>query len=189
MKNFKSSLFVLSAAAAAGLLAALLSGCDGSGVGGSVNGDAGRDDVEPASKTDAGRPDVVKSSDARATSCQVPEPKYSLNGLVTSKPRGGYRTVDAEDVQCTSLNPGGGQPTNCADPVDGFAKTTSDYWCCMVTQKVNDAYYVISPIMMCGSTVSDYTSSKVPAPVTSDYIPGHVALCSPTGKFLGWGCS
>jgi hypothetical protein len=188
MKNtkdaLKNTLFVVTAALAAGLLAALCSGCDG------AVGD------EPVANGDAGRADVVRSDvggkdmgDGGAAACQVPTPKFSLGGLVTTKPRDGYRTVEVGDVQCVSiLTASGGQATYCAAPVDGFASVESDAWCCMVTQKVGSAYYIVSPTLECGATVLDYETSRVPAPLKGDYIPGGIALCSLSGKFIGWGC-
>jgi hypothetical protein len=188
MKNTRNTLFVATAALAAGLLAALCSGCDGAGPGeGSEVGDAGRVDVGGVARGDAGRSDAVRveataAGDARATSCQVPEPKFSLNGLVSTTPRKGYRVVNAENVQCIStISATCIQPTNCADPVDGFASSADQPWFCMVTQKMaDDTYEVVGPILR---EMGKDTMFGSPG-------PGGIALCSRSGaKFLGWACN
>jgi hypothetical protein len=187
VKNVRNTLFVVTAALAAGLLAALCSGCDGSGGDeGSVSGDAGRGDGGIV-QGDAGRLDTVRveaggAGGARATSCQVPEPKFSLNGLVSTTPRKGYRVVNAENVQCIStISATCIQPTNCADPVDGFASSADQPWFCMVTQKMaDDTYEVVAPILR---EMSKDTMLGSPG-------PGGIALCSRSGaKFLGWACN
>jgi hypothetical protein len=182
MKNTKNTLFVVTAALAAGLLASLLSGCDGAGPGEGVEaGDAGRPDAEPSLKADAGRADAVPSSDARATSCPVPTPKFTLGGLITTKPAYGYRIVEAESVPCLSTLAGGGQPTNCSDPVDGFASGTGQAWCYIPTQQVGGLYYLTSSYLVCGRTGDEIVASRA-QPATFGF-----AICSPSGKFLGWG--
>jgi hypothetical protein len=187
MKNVRNTLFVATAALAAGLLAALLSGCDGSGSGeDSTGGDAGRADVVGPAVGDAGRSDAVRieaasASDARATSCQVPTPKFSLNGMVTTKPRSGYWIVETESVPCLSTIAGGGQPTNCVDPVDGFASGLDQPWCRVSVQQVGGSYYLASGYLVCGATGRQI--------MEGGGLPsfGNWAVCSPSGKFLGWG--
>ena len=184
MKNVKNTLFVVTAVLAAGFLAALCSGCDGTGSGEVVEGgDAGRADVL------AGKADVVNSSDSKVTPCSVPTPRLSLGGLVTTTPRDGYRNLEyAERMTCAALIPTGGMviPTDCADPVDGFAKAASDSWYCVYTQKSGNLYYLSGYGLVSYGSGEDFMKT---APGTTDKIPGGVALCSTSGKFLGWDCN
>lgn len=175
MKNIKFTLFTATAALAAGLLASLLSGCDGSA------GDAGVDD---GGDGDATRGDA---GDARATSCAVPTPKFDLGGVVTTRPRRGYLVVEAESVPCSTLSDGGPyHPTNCSDPVDGFASGVDQAWCRVLTQSPPSARnpaptYLAPPYLACDTTGRQVlASSSSPTPF------GDVAVCSPSGRFLGW---
>jgi hypothetical protein len=120
-------------------------------------------------------------SDARATSCKVPTPKFSLGGLITSTPRGGYVVVETESVPCLSTITGGGQPTNCSDPVDGFASGVDQFWCYLSVQKDRGSYYMATGYLVCGATGRQLQDMKA---WTSPF--GNVAACSPSGKFLGW---
>jgi hypothetical protein len=162
------------------VLVLALVGCDDGEPESMVNGDAGC--------PDAVKSDVIKSSDVQKVPCVVPAPKYTLGGAVSTVPRGGYRIVSTEAVQCTSLVTGGMQPTNCADPVDGFAANEDSPWCCVYTTRGmvgvgSDAVLsVVSPILACYGTVKQVGTGIGPM------IPGDVALCSPSGKFVGWAC-
>jgi hypothetical protein len=184
MRNTRNTLFVTTAALAAGLLAALASGCDGEGASGSEDGDAGRGDGGVA-WGDAGRADATRVeatlADARATSCRVPEPKFSLGGIVTSTPRGGYWVVEAESVPCLSTFAGGGQPTSCDDPVDGFASGVDQPWCLVAVQKVGESYYLAPGYLSCQLTGRQVMEGGGKPSF------GNWAVCSPGGKFLGWG--
>jgi len=185
MKNFKNTILVTSAALVAGFLASLLSGCDGiSGAEWEGEADAGRSDSVVAG--DVGRSDVVRaevtaSGDARVTPCTVPEPKFSLGGLVTTTPRRGYVVVESEDVACKTMQYAVKPPTNCSDPVDGFSGGVNLPWCYLVLSKTGDRYYLKSPSLDCSVTGAEVAS----AGLTSTPF-GDVAACSPGGKFLGW---
>lgn len=176
MKNFKNTLFVVTAALVAGLLAVMLSGCDGSGAADEISGDAGREDVLIVSNVD------VRKSDTRVTSCQVPIPKYTLNGIVTTTPKQGYWIVEVESVPCLTTIAGVSQPTSCADPVDGFASGLEQMWFRVAVQKVGNAYYLAS-----GYLVPVATGRQIMEGVVTQVPLGNWALCSPSGKFLGWG--
>jgi hypothetical protein len=117
----------------------------------------------------------------RATSCQVPTPKFSLNGTVSATPRGGYLIVEVESVPCLTTIAGVSQPTNCADPVDGFASGLDQSWFRIAFQKVGSAYYLAPGYLIpvaTGKQIMDGAVTQSPF--------GNVALCSPSGKFLGW---
>jgi hypothetical protein len=104
-----------------------------------------------------------------------------LAGLSTT-PRLGDRVVNAENVQCIStICAKCIQPTNCADPVDGFASSADRPWFCMVTQKMADGTYeVVGPILRQMATTGPFLGSPG---------PGGIALCSRSdSKFLGWAC-
>jgi hypothetical protein len=176
MKNVKNTLFVATAALVAGLLAALLSGCDGSVGGGDELGDAGRSDAEVVAETDAGR------ADSKVASCQVPAPRVSMTG-VSATPRLGY-VVLGSDVALTCVVDPRYQlaPATCSAPVDGFASSVADPWCCVNLK--DDGKSLAS---------SQYPLKCLPAglnttPGSSSDAPGDVAVCSSSGSFVGWAC-
>jgi hypothetical protein len=188
MKNVKNTLFVATAALAAGLLAALLSGCEGTG-GDYGAGDAG--DAETSVKGDAGRTDV------RTTSCQVPTPKFSLNGLVTTTPRHGYVVIAVDSYPCSTYIAqypyATALPTNCEDPADGFASGTGQVWCYVVTREAGGRVVPVASnsaesLSLSCSLTGDQIMSQIKANgmTYSQAVFGDVAVCSPNGQFLGW---
>jgi hypothetical protein len=189
MKNIKNMLFVASAALAAGLLATLCSGCDGSGGGDVEDGDAGR--------SDAVRQDAVAATDVKPGTCSIPTPKFSLNGLVTTTPRHGYVVVAADSHPCSTYIAqypfAIAFPTNCEDPVDGFASGADQVWCYVVTRVAGGRVLPVAsnsaePLSLSCSWTGDQIMTQIKANVMtySQAVFGDVAVCSPSGKFLGW---
>jgi hypothetical protein len=189
VKNIKNTLLVTTAAVAAGLLAALCSGCDGSGGGEVGDGDAGRADTV--------RQDAVAASDVKPGTCTVPTPKFSLNGLVTATPRHGYVVVAVDSYPCSTYIAqypfAIALPTNCEDPVDGFASGVDQVWCYVVTREAGGRVLPVAsnsakPFSLSCSWTGVQIMEQIKANVMtySQAVFGDVAVCSPSGKFLGW---
>jgi hypothetical protein len=177
VKNTKNSLFVVTAALAAGLLAALCSGCDGSGGGDEVasSGDAGRPDADLPAKSDAG------GGGPKATPCQVPTPRLAMSG-VGSTPRLGYVVLASEAaLTCTADPRYQLEPAACNAPADGFAGSSSDPWCCVDVKSSGTSLADARYPLKCLSGVNTVPGSE------SD-VPGDVAVCGASGVFLGWAC-
>jgi hypothetical protein len=182
MKNF---FFGISA------LALLLVGCD-DGTFDPNDATSGKLDATSGSKSDA-----IPSG---PISCPIPKPANSAGpggAPVSTVPVLGYRLLtDPEHFSCSTYPKSVGYPdsvgpTNCSSPVNGFAKTISDPWCCVHTfantvgggPKIVSAT-MLSPSLLCATNgIFDRTSEYV------GNIPGKVALCSSDGKFMGWDCN
>ena len=173
MKNF---FFGISA------LALLLVGCDG-GTLDPNEVDPNKPDASPASK-----PDAVPSG---PITCPIPASTLAYP-KVSTVPVIGYRLlVDPEHFFCATFT-GSAGPTDCSSPVNGFANTDNDPWCCVHTfsNPVGGGSKVVSASMMAPSLLcsSDGLTLELNmGPV--EYIPGRVALCSSSGKFMGWDCN
>lgn len=156
------------------VLAVSFSGCDGSGDQ-VVFGDSGS---------------TVPGGPLGAPHCVVPTPKYPRQGLSTT-PKGGYQWLAnyPEGFVCQpyGVQPGGGSwPTDCSDPVDGFSSDAST-WCCVLTTHTTDPEYVyaVLPSLQCPG----WNSVIPPAGQGINDNNVDVALCSTSGKFVGWKCS
>ena len=193
MKNFFFGISVLTL---------LLVGCDG-GVPDLAETDAGRSDV--------GRSDTMPGFVVQGTSvisgtlaCPIPIASRA-NPKVGTVPSIGYRLLLVDSTWWTTTRcveqfgyfPG--QPptpnasTDCSSPVNGFAKTSSDPWCCVNTAPfVPDptkgtaatSAYMTVPWLECSGRVGDLTSINAPQDIA-----GKVALCSVDGVFMGWDCN
>lgn len=167
--------------ATAVVLAFYSAGCDASG--------------DQVASGDAGAPPVFPTGEPH---CQVPTPKVPRQGLSTT-PRGGYQWLAnyPSGFACVANPPDSyGVPTNCSDPVDGFsdgkpqkyvdpagAVEEIDVWCCVSVE---------SPLPGDDPKMVFATS---PSLACDEYVQGgfgtgsaYVALCSPSGVFVGWRC-
>jgi hypothetical protein len=176
-QNMKNFFFAISA------LALLLVGCD-DGTFDPNDATSGKADATSGSQSD-----VIPSG---PISCPIPKPAISLGlgmalGLVVSTvPTIGYRLLtDPEHFSCSTYPESVG-PTNCSSPVDGFAKTSSDPWCCVHTAEGQSLStpLMASPSLLCATDGFFDRNMGYAA-----NIPGKVALCSSDGKFMGWDCN
>jgi hypothetical protein len=178
-QNMKNFFFGISA------LALLLVGCD-DGTFDPNDATSGKPDATSGSQSD-----VIPSG---PISCPIPKPASPVGpgmSSVSSVPTLGYRLLtDPEHFTCSTY-PDSVGPTNCSSPVDGFAKTLSDPWCCVDTfantvgggPKIVSAT-MLSPSLRCATNGIFDRSSEY-----AGNIPGKVALCSSDGKFMGWDCN
>ena len=144
MKNFFFGILVL---------ALFLVGCDG--------GTFDANDADPASKSDATSISRIDAVPPGPASCVVPQSKMRL-GVQGMKPKGGYR-LETYPIECSVSVSG---PTDCSDPVDGFANGNgSSAFCCVAD---------LGRLVCTTSMFSAF---------------GNVALCSSSGVFVGWACS
>lgn len=173
MKNFFFGISVL---------ALLLVGCDDGNPG------PGSADAVPSQPVDA--------ADSFGKTCPIPTSAWAYTKIGTV-PSVGYRYMGSgpsyfAGSHCSEAPGYFNSSTACDSPVNGFALTSSDPWCCVNAISIAPdpsmgrmfpSAYLSIPTLLC--------SSKTDASNLAQATAGKVALCMDDGKaglFVGWDC-